>query len=602
MGRRLVRGVRGIGALLAMLGAIAAPASAPAGASCHISAASISVTIDNLRPLVNGEINGSPVRFLADTGAAFSLLPNATAVAFHLPISPAPMDLRMTGLGGSFRPSVARVQNLQIEGVALHNVEFLVGGTDADFNDVGILGQNFWHIDDLELDFGHGALRFDKTSGCGRRILAYWARPGDAVIVLDLIGSSRSTSSAIVPVLINGVRMRAELDTGASTSVLTFAAARRAGIDPNGPDVTSRGVGLGVGHRGVTSRVARVNLVDIGGERVEHTRLGLVDDLLPDVDMLLGEDFFLSHRVYIARDQGKVYATYEGGPVFNLGGSSVATTARPEAASETRASTGKVADALGSDNSQSLGLKAAAELSRLEFEAAIADFSRALALEPRDADFLLGRGEAYARSRRPGAALADLDAALSLTPDDIEARLTRAGLRIGLGELTKARDDLDSAAALMPEAANTRLELAELYNQADAPRRAMASELSWARAHADDARSPIAQGVYCRASAVSGTQLLLGLKACDHAVKASPKAPGTLTWRGVIRLRLGDAERAAADLSDAADLAPKSAIARYCLGLADQRLNLPRAGQDLAAGLALDPGLADWAKRHGLTS
>ncbi len=41
--------------------------------------------------------------------------------------------------------------------------------------------------------------------------------------------------------------------------------------------------------------------------------LGLVD-----ADMLIGADFFLSHRIYVASKQRKVYFTFNGGPVFNL--------------------------------------------------------------------------------------------------------------------------------------------------------------------------------------------------------------------------------------------------------------------------------------------
>ena len=34
--------------------------------------------------------------------------------------------------------------------------------------------------------------------------------------------------------------------------------------------------------------------------------------------MLIGADFFLSHHVYVANSQRKLYFTYNGGPVFNL--------------------------------------------------------------------------------------------------------------------------------------------------------------------------------------------------------------------------------------------------------------------------------------------
>jgi len=41
-------------------------------------------------------------------------------------------------------------------------------------------------------------------------------------------------------------------------------------------------------------------------------------DDLPDADMLLGSDFFVSHHVFVANSQHKLYVTYNGGPVFNL--------------------------------------------------------------------------------------------------------------------------------------------------------------------------------------------------------------------------------------------------------------------------------------------
>ena len=49
--------------------------------------------------------------------------------------------------------------------------------------------------------------------------------------------------------------------------------------------------------------------------------------------MLIGADFFLSHRVYVANSQRKLYFTYNGGPVFNL-------TAGPAMADNSRAPAG----------------------------------------------------------------------------------------------------------------------------------------------------------------------------------------------------------------------------------------------------------------------
>ena len=39
---------------------------------------------------------------------------------------------------------------------------------------------------------------------------------------------------------------------------------------------------------------------------------------LGNADMLLGIDFFLSHRIYVSKSQSKMFITYNGGPVFAL--------------------------------------------------------------------------------------------------------------------------------------------------------------------------------------------------------------------------------------------------------------------------------------------
>jgi hypothetical protein len=42
----------------------------------------------------------------------------------------------------------------------------------------------------------------------------------------------------------------------------------------------------------------------------------IAQSVMTNPDMLIGADFFLSHRIYVARSQGKIYFTYKGGPIF----------------------------------------------------------------------------------------------------------------------------------------------------------------------------------------------------------------------------------------------------------------------------------------------
>ena len=74
-------------------------------------------------------------------------------------------------------------------------------------------------------------------------------------------------------------------------------------------------------HAGVDLKtlVVPVDNFTIGQEEIHNTRLSVGELDLSIGDMLLGADFFLSHRIYVANSQHKLYFTYNGGPVFNLG-------------------------------------------------------------------------------------------------------------------------------------------------------------------------------------------------------------------------------------------------------------------------------------------
>jgi hypothetical protein len=53
--------------------------------------------------------------------------------------------------------------------------------------------------------------------------------------------------------------------------------------------------------------------------------------------MIIGADFFMAHRIYVARSQGKIYFTYKGGPVFqNVAGNTLAPSAEAGAADTTK--------------------------------------------------------------------------------------------------------------------------------------------------------------------------------------------------------------------------------------------------------------------------
>ncbi len=71
-------------------------------------------------------------------------------------------------------------------GVPFHNVEVLVGGSLGGRSEsVGVLGQNFFRIGDVEYDLANGVIRLMRAEGCSHTLLAYWVKPDQPYSVMD---------------------------------------------------------------------------------------------------------------------------------------------------------------------------------------------------------------------------------------------------------------------------------------------------------------------------------------------------------------------------------------------------------------------------------
>jgi tetratricopeptide (TPR) repeat protein len=570
-----------------------------AWADCKLELEELPVTMVGTQPLISGKINGQTVRFLADSGAWYSNLSPAVAAELKLPLRPAPFGLTIRGVGGEARASLATVQKLDIDRAVISNVEFIVGGSETGQNTAGLLGQNFWHIRDVEYDLADGVIRIVHPNGCGNRPLAYWAKP-EAIRVMDLERPPTDATRTFGFARVNGVRIRVLFDTGASSSFLTYSAARRAGIDPEGPGTESRGESHGLGQRLVQARIAPVDSFELGDEKILHTKLVLGNTSLDDVDMLLGADFFLSHRVYVANGQQKIYFTYNGGPVFALNPQVAATTKpadKPASATSVSASPGVEAPVDASE----IARRGAAELGRLEYGPAIADLSRAHDLAPKEPLYLYQRAMAYSQNQQAGLALSDLGDALLLDPTYDDALMARAQLRLAERAPAMAIMDLDAAARHLPPQSDTRFLIGELYERMDQFPQASAAFETWIKAHPDDAKLATAFNGRCWTGTLEGRDLPAALRACDAALRRYPKSAQFLDSRGLAHLRLGDLDKAIADYDSALAIEPKLAWSLYGRGLAELKQGKTnQANADMTAATALAPKIAERWRHLGL--
>ncbi|HEY4971592.1 MAG TPA: retropepsin-like aspartic protease, partial [Steroidobacteraceae bacterium] len=134
-----------------------------------------------MRPTIMAKINGADAQFALDSGAFYSMISSATAAQFQLRLRPAPYGLRVSGVGGSADTSLAVVKVFTLAGFPLHDVEFLVGGSEIGGGSIGLMGQNFLEKWDVEYDLARGVVRLFKAEDCKHTLLAYWTTPGQDV-------------------------------------------------------------------------------------------------------------------------------------------------------------------------------------------------------------------------------------------------------------------------------------------------------------------------------------------------------------------------------------------------------------------------------------
>jgi len=591
---------------LAALALFAGPERA-AAASCTLQKiADLPVTMSGLNGTIPAQIDGQDARFFIDTGSFFSVMNPASAAKFGLKLGPLDPHLHIIGVTGEVDAHVTTAKTLTFAGMPFSGVEFLVGEHGLGSAD-GLLGQNVLGGPDVEYDFANGVMRLFRPKDCGSASLAYWSPDGAGVAELSILPMDAQGRRILGTATLNGVKIRIVLDSGASRSVLTVAGARRAGVRTDGPDVIQVGGGSGIGARVARSWLAPFQSFEIGGEQVKATRIRISDLDMRDADMLLGADFFLSHRIFISRTQSRVYFTYNGGPVFTL--EQGPAPPQPAPAQPNQPSS-QVATALGAPpaaegesgeapkDAGGFARRAAAEMSRHAYDAAIADDSQAIALEPTDATHYFDRGVARLLDHQPIVAMSDLDQAVKLKPDYAAALVVRGELKLASKDAAGASADFDAALRADP---NAGAAIAQSYlvagRLADADRVATA----YIAAHPRNEDLTQALAVRCRARAFSGDGLEQALKDCDDAIRFRPGIGEVYGSRGLVEMRLGKTDAAVGDFNQAIRLQSRAPWALYGRGLIEARRGLKaQSDADLAAAEGQSPHIAEDARQFGL--
>jgi predicted aspartyl protease/tetratricopeptide (TPR) repeat protein len=563
--------------------------AASARAGCEVKQMEIPVRIVDQRPIATLTLNGIEVPMLVDSGAFFSFLSESTATQLNLRLRNLPWGLEIHGYTGRVAAKMTNVERVGLLSAKLSNVDLIVGGNEVGAGIMGILGRNILSMADTEYDLAHGAVRLSFPKGeCADTNLAHWA--GDAPVVEVPLhqGENRQETAIRVEVRVNGKSTLAMMDTGAPRTSLTLSAARRGGIEERDLRPEGRVGGAGVGR--VKSWSGRVAVFELGGEKINNSRLHIDDTDKSEQGMLLGLDYFLSHRIYVSRLQRRVYVTWNGSPVF-----------APDVADQGKYDTRYAAlpPALAKDDADALARRGAAALAAGNLERALEDLNRACELAPGVADYFYARARLHLTVRQWQAALADLDQALRLDPTLAEARFRRAQAQAALNNRTAAQADLVQLDAALPPSAPLRADMAQLYAGFDQTAEALRQFDQWVNTHQKDARLASVLNERCWMRARLNIDLPLALKDCKEAVDRDDGAAAYRDSLGWTYLRLGDAAKAKQAFDGAIKLQalPFSLLGR---GLARLRLNdAAGAEQDLAAARRTRPSVDEDARKVG---
>jgi predicted aspartyl protease len=295
-----------------------------------VSSTEITIGADG-RAYVPAEIGGKSKSMLVDTGGFFTEMNQTTAD--ELKLTARHTNLILVGVAGDTTRLAVRTSfklgNLTADGmdfmVMAGNHELAPDVADA----AGILAPNLLRTYDLDLDFGGHKMNLISQKHCDGKVI-YWPASSVAVVPMRV----NPTGHITIPVELDGQHFNAQLDTGASTSVINLDTAKNAfGLSIGSADVPVEGT---VGY--TRTYAHRFKSLSLEGIAISNPRLELISDLMrgqlydphaniegdtrianPDRetglgDMILGMDILHHLHVYIAYKEQKLYITPASAP------------------------------------------------------------------------------------------------------------------------------------------------------------------------------------------------------------------------------------------------------------------------------------------------
>lgn len=272
------------------------------------------------RALVPVSINGIPKLFLLDTGGDVTQINGD--VADELKLTKQDSDLKLLDMYGHASNKRVRIDKFTLGRLQGEDI-YMAIQPNPDFGKgtryVGIFGPDMMGRYDVEVDFGTYKMNYFSPDHCPGRVV-YW--PHAALGIAPMVFHNRHIR---LPVKVDGKELRAEIDTGATNTVMMASAAKRLfDIVPETPG------NIPLNTRGMAAAFERVfSTLDFEGVAVKNPHIVIVPELIGSKDpnngfrtdsrakkidddanrpdLLIGMNILKKLHLYIAFGENKLY-------------------------------------------------------------------------------------------------------------------------------------------------------------------------------------------------------------------------------------------------------------------------------------------------------
>lgn len=327
--------------VLCPIGAVAACATplALSAAPCQIKqVAEFQVETANNRPVVEGTVDGQPVKILIDTGSPVSVITGALAKQLGLKTE-TQSAVHLYGIGGQWRAEETRIKKLQfgnfiLTGLTMPVISRQKPHASGAREGVLVFGLDYLSRYTVEFDFANHVMRFMMPESCKPEQLVYWSK---AFSISDMDTGPAYETQIKTQVLLNGKSIEALFDTGSQVSWSTTYGARLAGVANDAVDHPDDNRWRGSNVASLPKFLGNFETISIGDdETIRNVKLWVADLFAAETtqqtgsriskpleglpNLLIGCDFFLAHRVVASFKDRKILFTYNGGPIFQASG------------------------------------------------------------------------------------------------------------------------------------------------------------------------------------------------------------------------------------------------------------------------------------------